>query len=107
MAVWTFLGIALAVLIAAGLAWWLLLRPVGRVRPEEEATRNLGYGRARWEREVALWEGTLRRLETQAARHTDLPPHLAREIERAGARLARARAALAGDDDQSRPQSGS
>lgn len=96
MSLWWLLGIALVVLVLVAVVW-LGYRSSQPARPEG-VVPNLGYGRARWEREIALWEGTLRRLQTQAAHYDDVPPHLAREIERAEARLARAREALAGDE---------
>ncbi|MCZ7574666.1 MAG: hypothetical protein M5U01_39450 [Ardenticatenaceae bacterium] len=103
MTLWFLLGILLVVLVGGLVVWWWQ-RSFQPLRPPEE-TRNLGYGRARWEREIALWEGTLRRLQTQAIRYTEVPPHLAREIERAEARLTRAREALGSDDHISPPES--
>jgi hypothetical protein len=42
---------------------------------------NLGYGRERWERELALWKGTLRRLEIQARHQDPVSSGLQREME--------------------------
>lgn len=94
-------GIVLLVFIGAALAW-RLAGPRGPVVPPPTAA-NQGYGTARWHREIALWEGTLRRLQTQAAQHPTPPPHLAGEIARAEARLARAHAALAAADAEASP----
>jgi hypothetical protein len=94
---WLFLGFLLIVVAGAVVIWRLRRQRL----PSSADLPEVGYGRARWERELALWEGTLGRLHTQAARYGDgdLPPHLDREIKRAEARIARARAALAQEEE--------
>lgn len=96
---WVLLVAVLLILAGGAVAWWL--SRASRTRPRTENTPDLGYGRERWGRELALWEGTLRRLQTQAARYEEPPSHLRSELARAEARIARARAAL--DESTSPP----
>lgn len=46
-----------------------------------------GYGAARWQREAALWRGTLRRLQRQAEGYPTPPPWLQSQIDHAQQRL--------------------
>jgi hypothetical protein len=81
------------VLVGLALAFlWLLSRggqPRQSARPAA-GVENLGYGRERWERELALWKGTLRRLEIQARHQNPVSGGLQRQMDEARARIAEA-----------------
>lgn len=86
------IGLALAILLLGGLAIWVLNRRSGAGQPAAPppGIAQMGYGTQRWEREVALWRGTLRRLEIQARYQSPPSEALQRQIDEAKAKLAEA-----------------
>lgn len=82
------------ILVVGAVVWWLYRRRTPSKTEAEIGEELGGYGAERWQREIAVWQGTLRRLERQADRYDEVPPHLRQQIERAKQRIARARRAL-------------
>jgi hypothetical protein len=77
-------------LVSLALAFlWLLSRGGGPRQPSRPTAdvENQGYGRERWERELALWRGTLRRLEIQARHQEPVSSGLQRQMNEARARI--------------------
>lgn len=58
--------------------------------PPPAAIAEMGYGDDRWQREVALWRGILRRLEIQARHQTSPSERLLADIAEARERIAEA-----------------
>ena len=63
-------------------------RPDREIPPPAE-TANMGYGMERWQRELSLWRGVLRRLEIQA-KYQSPNARLQQEIDEAKAKIAEA-----------------
>lgn len=58
--------------------------------PARPETGDMGYGLERWERELSLWRGVLRRLEIQAKYQSPISERLQQEIDEAKAKIAEA-----------------
>lgn len=90
------LALAVGIVLLGTLTYWLAnrrsLSPAPNPPPPDVAA--MGYGAERWERDLALWRGTLRRLEIQAKHQQPLPERLRQEIAEAQARIAAAEARL-------------
>lgn len=86
MALWPLVALSLVLLVAGILVIFVMSRRERAARDTPPAVAGMGYGRARWERERALWRGVLRRLEIQA-RHAQPSASLERQLEEARARL--------------------
>ncbi len=86
------IGLTLAILLLGGLAIWVLNRrgDAGQSAAPPPGIAQMGYGTQRWEREVALWRGTLRRLEIQAKYQSPPSEALQRQIDEAKAKLVEA-----------------
>lgn len=56
---------------------------------------EMGYGKERWQRELSLWNGVLRRLEIQAKYQSPISERLQQEIDQAKSKIAEAERHLA------------
>ncbi|MDQ4077762.1 MAG: hypothetical protein M3220_16130 [Chloroflexota bacterium] len=85
-------AIALLILLVGGVVLLLASRREESVTPQPPAPgiAEMGYGTQRWKRELALWCGTLRRLEIQAKHQDPVSEGLQQQIEEAKARIAEA-----------------
>ncbi len=87
-----FFLLTLLILLFGGLLIWFANKRISQnnsISPEAES-EGMGYGRERWERELALWRGVLRRLEIQAEFQSPISERLQREIAEAQAKIAEA-----------------
>src|SRR5688500_13906331 len=83
---------ALGIVLAGFCAYFLFgRRPTSQSAAPLPVTQ-MGYGRERWERELALWQGILRRLEIQAKFQPSITERLQREIAEAKTKIAEAEA---------------
>lgn len=92
------IGLTLAILLLGGMASWIGNRRIsgGQTTATPPGVAQMGYGSQRWEREAALWRGTLRRLEIQAKYQSPPSEGLQRQIDEAKARLVEAERHLTG-----------
>lgn len=90
------LGLVLGILLLGVVAYWFTQRPgtPQASAPPPPSVTEMGYGTERWERDLALWRGTLRRLEIQAKYQQPVSERLRQEIAEARARIAAAEAEL-------------
>ena len=87
-----FFSLTLLILLLGGLFIWFASKRSTKddsISPEVES-EGMGYGKERWERELALWRGVLRRLEIQAEFQSPISERLQREITEAQAKIAEA-----------------
>jgi hypothetical protein len=83
-------------IIVGGIVLYYLIEKRGKHAPSATPSHvaQMGYGRDRWEREYALWQGILRRLEIQAKYQNPVPERLQKEIAEAKAKIAEAEQAI-------------
>ena len=88
-----FLLLMLLIFVLGGLFVWIASKQ-GSIRNSvlpEAGSEDMGYGKERWERELALWNGVLRRLEIQAKYQSPISERLQKEIDEARAKIAHAK----------------
>jgi hypothetical protein len=78
------------IVIGIGAFWIASNRNNSTPAETPSSVSAMGYGDQRWEREAALWRGTLRRLEIQAKYESPPSESLQRQIDEAQAKLAEA-----------------
>lgn len=82
-------------IVLAGIAAYVIMErhrsPVSETPPQ---IAEMGYGRERWQRELSLWQGILRRLEIQAKYQNPTSERLQKEIAEAQAKIAEAERAI-------------
>ncbi len=91
------LGLALLILLLGGVLIVVASRRHATASPERATPgmAAMGYGVQRWERDLALWRGTLRRLHIQATQQTPPSDALQQQIAQAESRIAEAERQLA------------
>lgn len=87
-----FLSLTLLILLFGGLLIWFASQRANKSHSilPEAGREEMGYGKERWERELALWGGVLRRLEIQAKYQSPISERLQKEIDEAKAKMAEA-----------------
>jgi hypothetical protein len=87
--------LAVGIVLLGALAYVVAARRGGaKAAPAPHGVERLGYGRERWERQLAMWQGVVRRLEIQARGQDPIPERLQREIAEAKAKVEEAQAKL-------------
>lgn len=86
--------LAVAIVLLGILAYFGLERRRSSASDTPAHIAQMGYGRERWQRELALWQGILRRLEIQAKYQNPLSERLQQEIAEAKSKIAEAEQAI-------------
>lgn len=93
---------ALILVVGGGVVWWIRRQSASDTNSTPDVGTEIGgYGDDRWQREIDMWRGTLRRLERQAERYEKPPQQLQQQIDTARQRIARAENALAQNSSSS------
>jgi hypothetical protein len=82
--------VVLLLLVVGVVVIWITNKPSNTAISASPKMAQMGYGKERWERELSLWNGVLRRLEIQAKYQLPISERLQQEIDQAKSKIAEA-----------------